>query len=149
LTLPQTGLPQTRRTTPRLGALVLAALAAVLIGAAPAQGAFHVCNKSNLAARVALGHFDGKHWTSQGWWTIAPKDCAELIPGPLDARYYYLYATDGASGTWDGNTNFCTAPDAKFSISGRGQCAARGFDKRGFFQVDTGQSPDWTQSLSN
>jgi uncharacterized membrane protein len=133
----------------RLAVAALAALGGVLLGAGPAQGALHVCNKSNLAARVALGRFDGRNWTSQGWWTIAPKDCAELIPGPLKARYYYLYATDGASGTWDGKTDFCTAPGATFHIPTRGHCAARGFDTRGFFQVDTGQSPDWTQSLSN
>ena len=129
----------------RLGFMVLIALAACL----PAQAAFNICNKGTLAARVALGRFDGKSWTSEGWWTIAPKSCAGLIEGALNARYYYLYATDGASGTWDGDTHFCTAPEAKFLIPGRGNCAARGYDNRGFFQIDTGQSPDWTQSLSN
>jgi len=28
-------------------------------------------------------------------------------------------------------------------------CARRGLDTRGFFEVDTGKKPDWTQSLSN
>ena len=32
--------------------------------AAPAFADFNVCNKSQLAARVALGRFDGTHWTS-------------------------------------------------------------------------------------
>lgn len=117
--------------------------------AAPAHAEFKVCNKASLKARVAIGHFDGTNWTSLGWWTIAPKSCAGLIPGPLDARYYYLYATDGAAGTWEGRTHFCVTPSAKFSIPGRADCDKRGFDRRGFFEVDTGGSPDWTQTLSN
>ena len=88
---------------------LLTALAAVL-AAPPALAAFNVCNKSDLATRVALGRFDGTHWTSQGWWTVAPKTCARLLTGPLQARYYYLYATDGAAGTWEGKTHFCIAP---------------------------------------
>lgn len=142
-------MPETARIRRRLAAHAAAALALAGLAALPAQAAFNVCNKSNLPARVALGRFDGKAWTSEGWWIIAPKSCAGLIQGSLDARFYYLYATDGASGTWEGHTNFCTAPDAKFLIAGRGTCAARGYDKRGFFEIDTGRSPDWTQSLSN
>ena len=136
----------------RLSALatVSALAAAFALGpAGPAQASFRVCNKTGQAARVAIGRFDGTHWTSQGWWSIAPAGCAELVSGPLDARYYYLYASDGAAGIWDGHTYFCTAPSEKFTIPGQGACAARGYDHRGFFQVDTGQSPDWTQSLSN
>ncbi|HVV28651.1 MAG TPA: DUF1036 domain-containing protein [Rhizomicrobium sp.] len=117
--------------------------------AGPASAGFNVCNKSNLAARVALGRFDGTQWTSEGWWTIQPKACAGVLTGPLQARYYYLYATDGAAGTWEGKTFFCVAPDARFRAAGRGNCAARGFDRRGFFEVDTGKNPNWTQSLSN
>ena len=30
-----------------------------------------------------------------------------------------------------------------------GMCAKRGYDSRGFFEVDTGKKSDWTQSLSN
>src|SRR5690606_12621695 len=47
--------------------------------AAPAQAGFNVCNKSNLPARVALGHFDGTHWSSEGWWTIQPNACAGIL----------------------------------------------------------------------
>lgn len=126
----------------------LTALAAVM-ATSPAMAAFNVCNKSGLSARVALGRFDGRQWTSQGWWTVAPKTCAELLTGPLQARYYYLYASDGAGGTWEGKTHFCIAPDAKFLAPGRNDCAGRGFDRRGFFEVDTGKSPEWTQTLSN
>jgi len=121
----------------------------MLAVAGPAGAAFNVCNKSSLPARVALGRFDGTNWTSQGWWTIKPGTCAGLLTGPLEARYYYLYATDGAAGTWEGRRHFCVSPQARFIAPGRADCAKRGFDRRGFFEVDTGQSPDWTQTLSN
>jgi uncharacterized membrane protein len=116
---------------------------------APAWAAFNVCNKTSLAVRVAIGRFDGVDWTSEGWWTIQPRQCAGLLTGPLDARYYYLYASDGAAGIWDGKFHFCVAPAARFKAAGRGNCRGRGFDRRGFFPVDTGHAPDWTQNLSN
>jgi uncharacterized membrane protein len=126
----------------------LTALAAVS-SAPPAFADLTVCNKSDLATRVALGRFDGRQWTSQGWWTVASKTCTRLLTGPLQARFYYLYAADGAGGSWEGKTHFCTAPGAKFLAEGRNDCARRGYDRRGFFEVDTGNSPQWTQTLSN
>jgi uncharacterized membrane protein len=128
---------------------VLPLLAGVAGFAAPAHANFNVCNKANLKVRVAIGGFDGTSWSSLGWWTIAPNSCTALLTHPLDARYYYLYATDGAAGTWEGRTHFCVTPNAKFTISGRADCDKRGFDRRGFFEVDTGAAPDWTQTLSN
>ncbi len=132
-------------------AALLAVFAGLLLtvgaGMSPAKAALNVCNRSNLPAKVAVGRFNGTKWMSQGWWTIAPAKCAVLVEGDLDARYYYLYAADGAAGTWDGSTVFCTAPSDKFAIIGRAACAAGGFDKRGFFEIDTGRALNWTQSL--
>src|ERR1043166_2671202 len=88
--------------------------------ATPAAAGLNVCNKSALPAKVAIGHFSGTHGMSEGWWTIQPARCAELVSGALNARYYYLYATDGAAGTWDGSKFFCTLPGDKFAITGRG-----------------------------
>ncbi len=122
---------------------------ALLTSAVPALAGFNVCNNTPLTTRVALGQFDGRHWTSEGWWIIKPKTCAGLIAEPLNARYYYLYAADSAAGIWEGKTHFCVAPDVKFKSPARDNCAKRGLDRRGFFQVDTGKSPNWTQSLSN
>jgi uncharacterized membrane protein len=116
--------------------------------AAPAHAKFAVCNKGTHEADVALGHFNGTDWMSEGWWKVAPKSCANLLSTPLDARFYYLYANDGGAGTWDGGKQFCTETH-DFKIVGRAQCADRGFDKKGFFQIDTGEAPDWTKSLSD
>jgi uncharacterized membrane protein len=113
----------------------------------PAQAALNVCNKSALPAKVAVARFNGVKWTSEGWWTVDPAKCATLVQGALNSRYYYIYATDGAAGTWDGSKYFCTSPNAKFAIVGRGTCAAGGFDRRGFFEIDTGRAVNWTQSL--
>ncbi len=100
-------------------AVTLLALAAF---DAPARAEFNVCNKTSVPTRVAIGRFDGKNWTSEGWWTIKGQTCSSLIPGRLDSRYYYLYATDG-TGAWDGKTHFCVAPDTKFKAPGRANCA--------------------------
>lgn len=132
---------------PMLLLAILTVPAALL--STPAFADFTICNKSQLAARVALGRFDGTHWTSQGWWTVAPKTCTKLLNGPLQARYYYLYANDGFGGTWEGRTRFCTGVESNFLSPGRSDCSLRGLDQHGFFEVDTGKSPDWTQTLSN
>ena len=113
----------------------------------PAHAALNVCNRAKHTARVALGRFDGRAWMSEGWWIILPGRCATLVGTPLDARYYYLYGTDTESGVWDGATGFCTAQKEKFSISGQGDCARRGYDRRRFFQIDTGNSTSHTQNL--
>jgi uncharacterized membrane protein len=121
----------------------------IALAASPAWAAFNVCNKTGLAVRAAIGRFDRTSWTSQGWWTIAPHTCAGLLTGPLQGRYYYLYASDGGAGVWEGKTHFCVAPDKRFQSVGRADCAKHGFDRRGFFEVDTGKKADWTQTLSN
>jgi len=134
----------------RRAALAASLTVLSLLAAAPADAALHVCNKTGLKTRVALGRFDGTEWSSSGWWIIAPGTCAALVDGPLKARYYYLYATDGAAGIWEGQTHhFCVAPGDKFQVRGRTACAARGYDRRGFLEIDTGNAPDWTQTLSN
>jgi uncharacterized membrane protein len=121
---------------------------AFLAVAAPAEASFSVCNKGSHAAKVALGRFNGRDWESVGWWSLKPKSCARLLIGPLEARYYYLYATDGQTGGWDGKHGFCVA-GASFTIAGRGNCAARGYERKGFFQVDTGRRSDYTHKLSD
>jgi uncharacterized membrane protein len=124
-------------------------LAILVCMAGPAAARLDVCNKASRTAKVALGRFDGAAWMSEGWWTIAPKACVTLIGHPLRARYYYLYATDGGAGSWSGSRTFCVSRTGKFSIGGRSDCAGRNYDQKSFFEVDTGDKPDWTQSLSD
>jgi uncharacterized membrane protein len=117
--------------------------------AAPAQAGFKVCNRTPHEAKVALGRFDGTGWLSEGWWKVSAKGCAVLLTSPLNSRYYYLYATDDASGGWDGKNGFCVGESDTFQIRGRADCAGHGYDRKGFFEIDTGQARDYTQTLSD
>jgi uncharacterized membrane protein len=131
---------------------VPALLVAVLLAAAgprPAWAAFSVCNKTAHAASVALGFYDGMQWSSRGWFRVEAGGCTRLVDRPLPARYYYLYASHSdVGGAWDGDSSFCIATGS-FHIQGRMDCLAKGYQVRKFFQVDTGQSPDWTENLAD
>ena len=128
---------------------VAAVIFALISAAGPANAGLSVCNQSGHGLTVAVGHFTGTRWASEGWWQVEAGHCAEVVSGRLDARFYYAYATDGASGTWDGAKNFCVGTTGKFRIIGRGACAARGFDRRSFFEIDTGNQLNWSQALSD
>jgi len=125
------------------------ALAFLLLAAGQADAALGVCNKGTRTVKVAVGRFNGTRWMSEGWWQVPSHKCAELVPGKLVARYYYMYASDGAVGVWDGGKSFCVGTADKFAIIGRGGCTERGFDRRGFFEIDTGNRLDFTQTLSD
>jgi uncharacterized membrane protein len=120
----------------------------ICLFALPARAELTVCNYTPQSAKVALGYFGGTAWSSRGWWFIPPRACREVLPGPLKARYYYLYATDDLAGTWDGHSGFCVAAANKFEIRGRANCASHGYDRKGFFRIDTGQASNYTQRLS-
>lgn len=128
---------------------ILLAVALLMASFFPARAAFTVCNKTARPVKVAVGRTNSADWMSQGWWTIAPKACTIMIRASLNARFYYLFATDGGSGSWDGTHGFCISPQDRFEIRGRGNCLAHGFEHQGFFQVDTGSAADYTQTLSD
>jgi uncharacterized membrane protein len=125
------------------------ALALLMASLVPAQAALTVCNKTVRPLKVAVGRFDGSGWTSRGWWKVAPRGCTAVVPTALVARYYYLFASDGGSGSWDGSRGFCVSRGDKFEIKGRADCVARGFERREFLEVDTGSMADYTQSLAD
>ena len=137
------------RDTPRHKMRFAAAIFAVCLFVAPAEAALNICNKTTHLVKLALGRFDGAIWSSAGWWTLQSHQCQVLVPGKLVARYYYIYASDGGAGGWTGSRGFCVANDDKFTIEGRQNCEARGYERKGFFEVDTGQAPDYTQSISD
>jgi hypothetical protein len=64
------------------------------------------------------------------------------------ARYYYVYAIDyDRGGEWSGQAYLCTRPK-EFTIQGTENCLARGFDRTGFFEIDTGEQRTWTVQLT-
>ena len=51
-------------------------------------------------------------------------------------------------GAWQGNNFMCTR-DESFTIFGVEDCLARGYERTGFFEVDTQNKPDWTLQLTD
>ncbi len=113
------------------------------------QGSFRVCNETANRVSVAFGYRAEKGWQSEGWWVAEPRNCVTIYRGNLEARrYYYLYAADDESGgAWDGSVFMCTR-DETFTIFGVEDCLARGYERTGFFEVDTHHRSDWTLQLT-
>jgi uncharacterized membrane protein len=131
-------------------ALISATLAAAALvsSIAAARGDFRVCNNSGSRISVSLAYTDGETWISEGWWNLKPSGCETLVRGPLAAEYYYVYAMDEHGGEWKGKAFMCTR-DREFRIIGREDCFVRGFDRTGFFEVDTGkEAKNWTVQLT-
>ena len=119
-----------------------------IAGASPARADFRMCNLTNSRVSVALAYTDGKQWFSEGWWNLKPSDCEALLSGALAAEYYYVYAMDERGGEWKGKAFMCTS-DREFKIVGRQDCYVRGYERTGFFEVDTGKdAKNWTVQLT-
>jgi len=113
-----------------------------------AASGLRLCNKTSSRVGVAIGYKDSRDWTTEGWWNVAPGTCETLMPGPLVSRFYYLYAVDyDQGGVWGGKAAMCTR-DKMFTIHGIEDCVARGFERTGFFEVDTGEQKSWTVQLT-
>jgi len=122
---------------------------AVLATAAPARADFRVCNATQNLVGVAIGYRARTGWVSEGWWHIEGSTCKTLIEGPLQSRYYYLYAEDAErGGRWEGKINMCVA-DKEFKIAGVNDCFARGFQRAGFQEYDTGEQENWMVQLTD
>src|ERR1041385_2930927 len=128
-------------------ALVLCALL-LLTFVKPAAADFNLCNNTGSRVGIAIGYKDAEGWSTEGWWNLAPRKCETLVKGQLVARYYYVYAVDyDRGGEWSGKAFMCTR-DKEFTIKGIEDCLARGFDRTGFFEVDTSEQRSWTVQLT-
>jgi uncharacterized membrane protein len=135
------------RTTAALLFFTLVAIFASA-SAAPAAADFRLCNNTGNRVGVAVGYKDNDGWTTEGWWNIASRSCETLLRGALVARFYYIYAVDyDRGGEWSGQAFMCTR-DKEFTVRGTEDCLARGFDRTGFFEVDTGEQQSWTVQLT-
>jgi uncharacterized membrane protein len=129
--------------------LAFSTLAGVLLVAEPARADLRMCNNTSNRVSVALAYTDGQGWVSEGWWNLKSLDCQTLLRGPLAAQYYYVYAMDERGGEWKGKAFMCTS-DREFKIEGRQDCFVRGYDRTGFFEVDTGKdAKSWTVQLTD
>jgi uncharacterized membrane protein len=128
-----------------------AALAASLLAfsAHPAFADFRLCNNTGSRVGVSLGYKDAEGWTTEGWWNVSSRTCETLLRGPLVARYYYIYAVDyDRGGEWSGHAFMCSR-EKEFTIRGIENCLARGYDRTGYFEVDTGEQRSWTVQLTD
>jgi uncharacterized membrane protein len=125
------------------------ALSALSLSAAPARADLRICNQSTNQVSIALGYRADKGWQSEGWWVAPPQNCAIVYQGDLHSRFFYLYVADDiGGGAWDG-TNFMCTRDESFTIFGVEDCLARGYERTGFFEVDTQNRTDWTLQLTD
>jgi uncharacterized membrane protein len=127
------------------------ALAASLLAASahPALADFRLCNNTGSRVGVSLGYKDAEGWTTEGWWNVSARTCETLLRGALVARYYYIYAVDyDRGGEWSGHAFMCSR-EKEFTIRGTENCLARGFDRTGYFEVDTGEQRSWTVQLTD
>jgi len=131
------------------GSLFLLAFGLAHMAASPAAADLRMCNNTANRVSVALAYTDGQGWVSEGWWNLKALDCATLLRGALAAQYYYVYAMDERGGEWKGKAFMCTT-DREFKVEGRQDCFMRGYDRTGFFEVDTGKdAKSWTVQLTD
>ena len=134
----------------RLGlALLVFLLGGMFVSISPAYADLKVCNQTADPVSVALGYRADRGWQSEGWWVAAPQQCATVFQGNLNSRFFYLFAADDiGGGAWDGTVYMCTRDDS-FTIFGVEDCLARGYERTGFFEVDTQNKSDWTLQLTD
>jgi uncharacterized membrane protein len=133
----------------RLGsALIVMLLGGLFASISPAYADLRVCNQTPDPISVALGYRAERGWQSEGWWVAPPSQCATVFQGNLNSRFFYLFAADDiGGGAWDGSFYMCTRDDT-FTIFGVEDCLARGYERTGFFEVDTQNKTDWTLQLT-
>ena len=132
------------------GAALFSTLVVLILASStsPAAADFRLCNNTAGRIGVAIGYKDADGWTTEGWWNLPARTCETILKGNLVARYYYVYAIDyDRGGEWMGQAFMCTR-DKEFTIRGIGDCLARGYDRTGFFEVDTGEQRAWTVQLT-
>ena len=126
-------------------------VSALLLGMLPGIAAadLRVCNKTPSRIGVALGYKAERDWTAEGWWTVDAESCETLLAGTLTSRFYYMYAVDyDQGGEWSGRSAFLCTQDKEFTILGADECVARGYQRTGFYEIDTGGQQSWTIELT-
>ncbi|WP_425052249.1 DUF1036 domain-containing protein [Psychromarinibacter sp. S121] len=96
-----------------------------------------ICNSTSEVQSVSIGYEGEDGFLSEGWWNVDPDDCALVLAGELQQRYYY-YRAEVNGGPFEGEGYmFCTTPEV-YTIQGDTDCEARGYDTESFTEIDTG-----------
>lgn len=114
-----------------------------------AQAGLEICNATKVNQSIAIGYKSGDVWVSEGWWQAAPGACATPVTSDLKNRYYYIHTqAEGREFQFE-NYSFCTTQE-EFTIKGDTECAARGYDKTFFIELDTGETAThFTKSITD
>ncbi|MEM9734877.1 MAG: DUF1036 domain-containing protein [Pseudomonadota bacterium] len=113
-----------------------------------ARADLKVCNDTKTLVGVAVGYRQQGTWISEGWWRVPEDTCVSVIKGDLNSRYYYIHAEDSKTGgRWQGPVFMCTS-NKEFKIDGLKNCFSRGFERAGFFEVDTDAQKNWQIRLT-
>jgi uncharacterized membrane protein len=104
----------------RLLVAMLAALAGLLLPAAPAQAALTLCNRTSYILYAATAAIQSPRSETQGWTRIAPGDCQLARKEALTAETYLVHARSsiahsGSARAWGGAYPVCVK-DANFTI---------------------------------
>jgi uncharacterized membrane protein len=119
------------------------------LGTASARADLRMCNNTDSRVGVSIGYRDGTGWITEGWWNLKARACETLKTGDLVAKFYYLFAVDyDRGGEWNGRSFMCTS-EREFAIRGVEDCLARGYDRSGFIEIDTGEQKSWTIQLTD
>lgn len=151
-----TGTPATssrsRNAKPFVLLTAMFAMSGLNLIAAPAFADLKLCNTTAGRIGVSIGYKDASPagWATEGWWNIAAQSCETVYKGALSGRFYYIHAVDyDRGGEWAGQSFMCTV-DKTFTIKGVQDCPKRGYNRTGFFEVDTGENAkDWTIRLTD
>lgn len=137
-----------RRRLRRLLAIALTCAAGCAMLPSTASAELRLCNRTQSRVGVAMAYNDGSGWTTEGWWNVSANSCETLVRGDLSARFFYLYAVDyDQGGEWTGKAYMCTR-EKEFTIRGNQDCLVNGYDRTGFFEVDTQEQKAWTVQLT-
>lgn len=110
----------------------------------PVQAALRLCNQSYDVLNVAIAQPKDQSFVTNGWWRIAPNQCATLLRDRLRSQFYYIFAADVfGREALAGSIPMCIAPK-RFEINGQEDCLLRGFLDARFIEIDTYQQSSWT-----
>lgn len=125
------------------------AFAALTVTATDARADLKVCNDTQTLVGVSVGYRTKGTWVSEGWWRVPKDQCVSVIEGDLNARYYYIHAEDSKTGgRWQGPVFMCTS-NKEYKIDGLKNCFSRGYERAGFFEVDTDEQKNWQIRLTD
>ena len=118
--------------------------------ATAAHADLRVCNKTTSRVGIAIGYKAHARLDHRGLVDgRRPTAARRSSPGRSSGRFYYMYAVDyDQGGEWGGNTAFFCTQEKEFTIEGVNDCVARGYQRTGFYEVDTGNQESWTIQLT-